>query len=268
MFYYGGGSRRVTFLDEFRGFVIVLMILFHLGYDLVYLFHVDVPFYLSAFVQRGVQPFIAISFTLISGVACRYSHDNIKRGSMVFAIACAMTAVTWFFMRDQVIWFGVLHMLGASMILFGIFERHKQRNKRADLLPTFWSMFICLALFILTYHFSDGIMGLPHISERFCFRLPDHLYRIIWLSPLGLRSPDFFSSDYFPLIPWIFLFFFGTSMGAIFRRNVMPEFFYRKHFRMLEWLGRHSLVVYVLHQPVTYGVLLLMFHLLGRFGVL
>ena len=90
--------------------------------------------------------------------------------------------------------------------------------------------------------------------------LPQALYASYTTAYLGFMPKGFFSTDYFPLLPWLFLFWAGYFLHhlvgrgrlAPLRRSVCPP---------LGWMGRHSLVLYLLHQPVILGVLTVAFRL-------
>lgn len=75
---------------------------------------------------------------------------------------------------------------------------------------------------------------------------------------LGFYPVSFYSSDYFPLLPWLFLFWAGYYLHLLVGRKRM-EPLRRSVCPPLGWLGRHSLVLYLLHQPVIFGVLTLVF---------
>ena len=89
--------------------------------------------------------------------------------------------------------------------------------------------------------------------------LPQVLYANGLTAYLGFMPKDFFSTDYFPLLPWLFLFWAGYFLHFCMGRARM-EPLRRSVCAPLGWLGRHSLGIYLLHQPVIYGVLLLLFH--------
>ena len=86
-------------------------------------------------------------------------------------------------------------------------------------------------------------------------QLPDSLYANLLTAYLGFPGPGFYSTDYFSLIPWLFLFWAGFYLYKVvgrprmepLRRSICPP---------LGWIGRHSLVIYMLHQPVLYGLLM------------
>jgi uncharacterized membrane protein len=258
--YYHSNSRRVVFLDELRGLSILLMVVFHGAYDLVYIFGVDIPIFHSEFLQRFLQPFFAGVFILISGIVCRYSRSNLKRGLTALGLGLVMTLVTWRFMPGQLILFGILHLLGVCMILYGLSSR--ENSGKPDRLPAFGGAALFGLLFALTWNLPNRWLGFP--GTPLSLPLPDSLYRYPGLSPLGFFAEGFASADYFPLMPWLFLFFAGSFIGVLFHAGAMPEFFYRSRFPFLAKAGRHTLVIYLLHQPVVYGVMWGVFWVLGR----
>ena len=92
-------------------------------------------------------------------------------------------------------------------------------------------------------------------SLGYRLELPRALYDAGFLFPLGLHPLIFASADYYPLLPWIFLFLAGYWLGEAFLQRRVPEFCYREHLPALGWIGRHALIIYLVHQPVVYGVL-------------
>lgn len=244
---------RVWLLDELRGTSILLMVLYHAGYDLVYIFGVNIPFFHSALLDF-LQSFFAGLFILISGSCCRFSRSNLRRGAIALGLGLAMSLITFFFMPSQLIVFGILHLLGASMILYALL--HPFLTK----IPWLSGMLASFLLFAITWLLPRGwlgFFGLPLI------KLPRFLYTRLWLSPLGFVGPGFRSSDFFPLLPWCLLFLGGSFLGEYFRLGKGPKAFYQLHSKPLMWIGRHTIWVYLLHQPVVYGVLWLFFSVTG-----
>ena len=111
-------------------------------------------------------------------------------------------------------------------------------------------------LFLLFRHVESGVLALGGL---FRVRLPQALYRFRWLAPLGFPDAGFRSSDYFPMLPWVFLFLCGFELHRI----VMPRPALRRLLRtripLLSAVGRRTLLVYMLHQPILYGLCLLLF---------
>ena len=207
------GSSRVGILDELRGFAIICMVVYHAMYDLKYLFGLDIPIFFDGWFDV-IRDIFAGLFIFISGTVCRYSSNNIKRGAQCFFIGMIMTFVMPFFTSGTVM-FGILHFLGVSMLLFGLGQ------KLFDLLPSWVGIGVCVLLFILTMNvrltyangmISPGYIGIPNL---FAIKLPMEAYNVGVLFPLGLHNASFSSSDYFPMMPWLFLFLAGSYFGII-----------------------------------------------------
>lgn len=222
------------------------MVAYHAGYNLVAIFGVDLPFFFSPWMNT-IRDIFAGMFILISGAACRYSRSNLKRGMQCFCLGMVMTLATWIAIPSQLITFGILHMLGISMILVGLL------GKLLDRLSPGAGLSLSLVLFFLTRGISDGTLLFGLID------LPASLYTSDWLFSIGLPGPHFYSSDYFPLFPWVFLFLAGFYLGHYLKDGRFPSFFYQTHCRWLAAVGRHTIWIYLMHQPVIYGLMLLIF---------
>jgi uncharacterized membrane protein len=72
--------------------------------------------------------------------------------------------------------------------------------------------------------------------------------------PLGIYTSSFTSSDYFPLLPWAFIFLVGTFFGRFAAAEKFPKFTYQSHIPPLSFMGRHALIIYIVHQPIIAGV--------------
>ena len=231
-------------MDELRGFAVLCMIFYHAFYTLAYLYGIDWGMALLRFFMPA-EPFFAALFILISGISSDLSRSNLKRGLKLFAVALAVTLVTWLVVPSEIITFGILHFLSVCMILFGLCK------KWLDRLPFSWVwVFLCAIAYFLTMNITDGYLGI----WAFSVALPQAWYEQTWLFPLGICSSSFRSSDYFPLFPWIFVFLAGTMLGRFAAADRFPSFMYKSSIPALSWMGRHALILYVVHQPVIYGV--------------
>lgn len=239
---------RVGLLDELRGFAIICMVVYHAMYDLKYLFGVDVPIFFDSWFDI-IQSIFAGLFIFISGTVCRYSRSNLKRGVQCFFLGMILTFVTPFF-TDGTIYFGILHFLGISMMIFGLTE------KILDRLPALVGIIICGILFAITYSVQRGFIGITGLFE---WRLPEILYKIGVLFPFGFYNSTFMSLDYFPLLPWLFLFLAGSYFGIWAKNGSLPKFFYPVHIKWLAAVGRYTIWIYMLHQPVVYLIFSLIF---------
>lgn len=248
-------KRRAGFIDELRGLAVVAMVIFHALYDIFIVFRffdVHVSFGYGS-VMNNIAWVIAGIFIFLSGICCRYSSNNLMRGAKTFLWGYLITIITSLFMPDLIIRFGILHMLGICMILFGLWQ------KVFDKLPVTVGMIVSLALLLLTFQVPNGKFGIVGAS----FHLPDLLYQSDILYPLGFANNSFYSSDYYPLLPWFFLFLCGTYFGKWYRYSKLPRFFYREHIPFLARVGNRSLVIYLLHQPILFGIFYVIEEIIG-----
>lgn len=241
-------SKRLHFLDALRGFTLINMIVFHGLWNLVYLFgfradwYVGTPGYLW-------QQWICWTFLLLSGFCWSFSRNHLRRGLLVFGGGLLVTAVTCTVMPDSRIVFGVLTCIGSCMLLLIPLEKWLKK------LPAAAGLALSFGLFVLLRNISSGSLGFERLA--IC-PLPEALYRNLLTAYLGFPHPSFFSTDYFPLFPWFFLFVTGYFLFRFLEERKLNEtLFGRGRVPVLNWVGRHSLIVYLLHQPVLYGLCLI-----------
>ena len=242
---------RLHLLDALRGFLLLHMIAFHGMWNLVYLFDVHAPWY------KGTpgyiwQQFICWSFLLLSGFCWSMSRNHLKRGLLVFGGGVLVSLVTGIAMPENRILFGILTCIGSCMLLLIPLEKLLKK------IPSQVGTALSFSLFLLLRNCSSGSLGF----ERFVIsRLPALLYRNNLTAFLGFPPAAFFSTDYFPLLPWFFLFLTGYFLFRITSQTGWNEkLFGRGQFPLLNFLGKNSLMVYLLHQPVLYGLGILIFH--------
>ena len=240
-------SSRYALLDELRGLDLISMMLYHGMWDAVYLFGVVVPWY-SAGQGRLWQQSICWVFILLSGFCLPLGHHPLKRGAAVFGAGALVTAVTLLFMPEDVVWFGVLTLLGSAMLLTGLVQKWLQK------IPPAVGLAVSLILFALTDHTMDGYWGLGPLR----WALPQGLYANYLTAYLVFYPVSFYSSDYFPLLPWGGLFLAGCYAGRWLLSSPRRERLQRSRSPGMAVLGRHTLPLYLLHQPVWFGVLALL----------
>ena len=112
----------------------------------------------------------------------------------------------------------------------------------------------------LSYVDGQVITGYFGIPLLFQLHFPMEVYKVGVLFPLGLHDSSFASMDYFPMMPWFFLFLAGSYFGIIAKDGRLPKFCYPTHIRWLATVGRYTIWIYVLHQPVMYFIFSLIFH--------
>ncbi len=237
--------KRIYLLDEIRGLAVVAMVLYHMLYSAGEVFGYEAVHNIFISVM-SFEPIIPVTFIFISGICTRLSRSNLKRGCILFIVALAVNIVTWVFVPQIVIRFGVINLLSVSMILYGLFEKG---IKRINCMVGF---FLSLFLFALTWGVSRHYVGLLNFE---LFELPEVLYRSDFLFPIGFRNARFFSSDYFPLLPWLFMFLSGSFFWGAVKDKKLPDTLYKMHFKPLSSVGRYAAVIYIVHQPMIFAVL-------------
>ncbi|MBQ3330502.1 MAG: DUF1624 domain-containing protein [Ruminococcus sp.] len=244
-------NRRYSLIDAIRGIAVVNMILYHLCYDVFVAFGVWSDFFLC--VPAVIwERMICFTFIIISGVSLHFTRHGFCRGIIVLLCGIATTAVTVIFTPDQAIYFGVLSFLGCAMLFtYAI-------RKLLDRMQPLVGVIVFFLLFMLCYGLPDGFIGLFSFP---LVRLPEALYQYKWLSILGFQSKDFFSADYFPFLQWISLYLFGYQLWRLIEQRGLEKRFYRR-IPFFDFIGRHSLIIYMVHQLVLYGICWLIFTVL------
>lgn len=237
--------KRYAGLDCLRGINLISMMLFHGTWDLVYIFGVDWKWFQSNFAYLWQQS-ICWLFILLSGFCWHFGSKKWKRGLIVFAAGFLVTVVTKLLMPESIIIFGVLTMLGSCM-LFMI-----PLDKWLSTWNCIVGLIVAIVLFALTRNVNRGYLGFEMWN---LLSLPEDWYANDFTTYLGFMKPGFFSTDYFSIIPWFFLFVTGYFLHGIVKKHKLLERIETSRCRWLEWMGRHSLLIYMLHQPVVYGVL-------------
>lgn len=232
-------------MDELRGLCVCLMIAHHALFTLGYLFGVGWAMWLFD-TLAWFSPFFAGVFILLCGVSCHLSHSNLRRGLRLLLIAVGMTVVLLIVMPGEVIWFGVLHFLAVALLIYAGLHRPLDR------VPARWALPLCAVLFCLFWHMPPKEGGYVGLFSLVLWRVPESLQAKAWLAPLGLGS--FVSADYFPLFPWLFCFLAGTVLGRAVKSGRVPAALYRRRVPALAFVGRNALWLYLLHQPVIYGL--------------
>lgn len=242
-------SSRVGLFDELRGFAIICMVVYHAMYDLKYLHGVDVPIFFESWFDV-IRDIFAGMFMFISGAVCKYSSNNVKRGVQCFFIGMLMTFIMPFFTNGTIL-FGILHFMGVCMMLYGLAESFLSK------MPSIVGIAVCVFLFIFTMNIAKGYLGFGGFA---LIEIPQQAYDVGVLFPLGLKNAYFWSSDYFPLLPWMFVFFAGSFFGVYAKNGDLPKWTYPVHLPWLATVGRYTIWIYILHQPILYFTFNLIFN--------
>ena len=253
--------RRDPRLDILRGATLVSMIAYHGCWDLVYLLGFDWSWY------RGTgawlwQQSICWTFILLSGYCWSLGRHHLKRGLLTFGAGLLVSVVTIIAMPSSRILCGVLTLLGTAALLMIPLDPLLKR------IPWNVGIRFSFALFVLFRSINSGWLGIGlggPLKGIILWELPESLYHHGLIGAwIGFMPTGFFSTDYFSILPWFFLFCTGYFLrkrtelrGATGREAGLPA---RDGFavQILAWMGRHSLIVYLLHQPALYGLCLIL----------
>jgi uncharacterized membrane protein len=234
-------------IDLLRGLAIIFMILFHFLYDLNFFLNTNYDLNQGLFFYIGRLS--AILFVFIAGLSLHISYSRVyndlskneiilkffKRGIKIFILGIIISIITFLYIPNGFIIFGVLHFIGISIILWIFFVRFRVYNF------IFGIIFIILGFYFRTTSFGN-----------------------IFLLPFGFIPDNIWTIDYFPLFPWFGIILIGSAFGNIFYPNFKRYFeindfsnnFFVKKFC---FLGRNSLIIYFFHQPIIIALLFLFF---------
>ena len=229
-------AQRLAALDATRGLAVVAMIAYHLSWDLSWFALVDWPV-ADGSRWRIFAASIAGTFLFVSGISLAISHqDGIRwrpfwrRVVIVSAAALAVSAGTYIAFGADFVRFGILHAIAASSLIAIAFVR----------LPVL-AVFVAAAL----------IISLPYWATNSAFDGQ------LWLWT-GLGQPSQSSVDYVPLAPWAGVTLAGAGTGKLILRPGLWHWLAGRPLdgpsgKGIRLLGRHSLPIYLLHQPLLFG---------------
>lgn len=213
---------RSHFLDSLRGMAVVWMIIFHTSYDLKMFHYVNWDF--SQGFWYGFPRVIAFTFLFCVGWSLNYGHTPKinwrslnKRTLKLGGAALAVSVGTYFLFPSQWIFFGTLHCICVGSILGALVVNHRR------LVVT-----LLISILVLQYGLN---------------------YDIKWVSSI-IQKP---SMDFIPIYPWFWAILLGIFLGPILSSSSLING--RKSNRFLNFLGQHSLKIYLIHQPVIFGVI-------------
>lgn len=234
-----GNLHRVRLFDAVRGFSVVSMVGFHLCYDLKFLSGMPLPWFAPPF-QDIWRASISWTFVFIAGCMCAFSRNNLKRSALYLGVALLVFVATTLAAVDEPISFGIIFCMGACTLIEWLLEK-------AHMSPRGYGASVVLFIaFVLLLQLPNGLVGIGTLT----LNLPSCLYGTPWFSWLGFPGPHFVSGDYYPVLPYLLLYLSGTACCRRWKRKGFPDRLYKPFCKPLELVGRHSLLVYVIHQPI------------------
>ena len=242
---------RLAGLDTIRGITLLSMMLYHTCWDLVFLFGKKIPGYsgLGGYVW---QQSICWTFILLAGFCWSLGSHHLKRGLIVFGSGILITFVTLLVMPESRVIFGVLTLIGSCMLL--LIPMEKLLLKLCAEIGLAGSFL----LFLLFRNVNTGYLGSGNWN---ILKFPDGFYENLFTTYLGFPQKGFFSADYFSLLPWFFLFLTGFYLYQLVQKNHMMEKLFSWRVPGFDVIGRHSLLIYLLHQPVVFGISWMLFQI-------
>lgn len=223
------GAKRIWEIDFLRALAIILMIVFHLVFDLSYFAGLEINYRSGFWYWEGKSA--ALLFIFLAGISSGFSRNTVKRGLKVLGFGLVITLVTFVVFREQYVRYGILHLLGTGMIVFPLLKR----------LPAVWLVLGAVVI---------AIAALP---------MREILVETSIFLPLGLMYEGFSTVDYYPLVPYFAVFILGIVAYKKFyyqRESLFP--FYNNESRVgkyITMLSKNSLAIYLLHQPILLAII-------------
>lgn len=231
-------KKRIWELDAFRGFCILCVIVVHLIFDIQMIFGLltDLP---AAYIF--IQMNGGILFVILSGICVTLGTHNIRRGLIVAGGAAVISLVTIvLFDKDLYILFGVLHLLAFCMLTYSLYRKFP-----VAVIFVLGAAIIALGLWFDTYYVENP-----------------------YLFMLGLHTETFSAGDYFPIFPYLGYFMIGVVLGkTVYKKkeSLFPKVNENlPPIRFLSFCGRQSFLIYLLHQPIVYGLCMAVYWLTAR----
>lgn len=228
-------TQRLPVIDALRGIALVAMIIFHASWNLD-AFRFTQMGVVSAPAWLGFAKTIAGSFLVLTGLSLALADDaghstmaRLKRIGRIALAAALVSVATYYVFPDAFVYFGILHHIAlAGLIAWPLLRVH-------------WVLIVGLAAAIV---FINHTVAMDAADTR-------------WLAWIGLSRNVPPTNDYVPVFPWFAVVLAGLLLARIIlaRPALMTALQAQPSWtRPLVWMGRHSLVIYLIHQPVLFGL--------------
>ena len=239
---------RYHLLDALRGFAIYHVIIYHFLYDVYVVYGLQPDWPYQTWVQLWQRNGCGL-FVLVSGMVFALGRNTFKRGLQLQILGLIITLVTVFFAPSEAIYYGILTFFGSAMWLTLLLKKLLVR------VPAVAGMLSSVVCYILTKDIASGV-GSFFGTKLFTF--PEWLYQDCF-AILGFHSNNFYSSDYVPLLPHIFVFWFGMYLFAWLREHNLTPLLTGGNYKIFTFPGTHSLETYILHQPILMAICYVIF---------
>ncbi len=232
-------KKRLIGIDIFRGWAILLMVIFHFSYDLNYFKVIDLHIQTNTFFT-WFRFLIVSMFLLTVGMSLKLAHQNhinwssLKQRTLYLGIASLLVTISsYIIFPNSWIYFGILHfILVASFIVLPLLT-HPYLSLTIAI-----TSFIAFHLNILNMHWLFNLLVTP------------------------LHLPPTISVDVVRFVPWISFVLVGMSAVSLgWHQKIFNTSFFNKKDKLndfFSFLGKHSLLIYMGHQPILFGIFLLL----------
>lgn len=250
---------RAWELDFLRGIALIMMLFMHTSWDFRYEFGVDIFSYLEAdWFWSFVHPVIVVLFVGVSGICSTFSRSNVKRGLKILAATLVLNIGTLIIYKVTgipcLIIFNVLSVLTCGIFLYALIAFIE---KKTNANPNVANVIM-------------GLIGLYIVIVGCNIHYMDNASDSLFFLPVGFNiagTPPM--ADYMPLFPWLGVFLLGCVIGRTCYKDKKTLFAGKGKVmsavaRPVEFIGRHSLIIYLAHQPVIYALLFVIFLLVRR----
>ncbi len=224
---------RLAAIDALRGIGIVLMVAYHFAFDLAWFRVISADFNHDPFWLASRDLIVTIFLVLVgvSLVLAKHAHPGPqpfwRRIALIAACAILVSIASYLTFPQTFITFGILHAIAVSSVLAR---------------PLLGFPRVALGL------------GIAIVALGTTVQVP--LFDKPWLNWVGMMTHKPATEDYVPLFPWLGVVLIGVALGHVLPRAQRAlEVANRSAPAWLAWLGRHSLIVYLVHQPVLIGAL-------------
>lgn len=219
-------NKRIFEIDLLRTIAIILMVSYHIAYDLKEFAGINISYDNKTWLIIGKTSLLL--FIFLSGISSNLSNNIQKNGVKIFICGILITIVTYIFSPKEYIRFGVLHFFGVCMIIYPFINK----------LRSYLIFIISLISLILGFYFE---------------RLSAKTFIFI---PFGIMYNGFSTLDYVPLFPYISFYLLGILFGRKFYSKKKGFLNYDLNF--IKSISKNSLLIYMLHQPAIYFTIILL----------
>ncbi len=217
---------RVRIIDYLRVLAILVMIAYHLAYDLstFYGFQINVfsgPWKLLEQACAGLFLILVGWSFLLSWKRTPVWQKYVKRGIGILGYGIIVSIATFLFDPTTYVRFGILHLIGVSIMMLPLFTK----LGRWVLVPA------CIVIALGS-------------------QIPRGTVTSSFVLPIGFTIPGFQSVDYFPLLPWFGITLLGLAIGNAYRQKTPSTGTPGRLSTIIAAVSKHSLMIYMLHQPI------------------